>query len=162
MRHVNPLWPIDLSCPFTIWGINIGDVLPRAPRGFRFLFIAIDTFSKWMEALPVVNIRQENQRNEVVKEDQLPFRSASISFRLYIYWRTCWVECLASVFEYIVNHVPPTGGGAGTVATDDIVCSPASWCLASFDDPLLEEFLQIVIRSVYSWVQTTRRELPIT
>jgi hypothetical protein len=34
-------------------------VLPRAPRGFRFLFVAIDTFTKWMEAMPVVNITQE-------------------------------------------------------------------------------------------------------
>jgi hypothetical protein len=34
-------------------------VLPRAPRGFRFLFIAIDIFTKWMEAMPIVNITQE-------------------------------------------------------------------------------------------------------
>jgi transposase InsO family protein len=34
-------------------------ILPRAPGGFRFLFIAIDTFTKWMEAMPVVNITQE-------------------------------------------------------------------------------------------------------
>jgi transposase InsO family protein len=35
------------------------DILPRAPGGFRFLFIAIDTFTKWMEAMPVANIMQE-------------------------------------------------------------------------------------------------------
>jgi transposase InsO family protein len=34
-------------------------VLPRALGGFRFLFIAIDTFTKWMEAMPVVNIIKE-------------------------------------------------------------------------------------------------------
>jgi transposase-like protein len=34
-------------------------ILPRAPGGFRFLFIAIDTFTKWMEAMLVVNITQE-------------------------------------------------------------------------------------------------------
>jgi hypothetical protein len=33
--------------------------LPRAPRGFIFLFIAIDTFTKWKEAMTVVNIMQE-------------------------------------------------------------------------------------------------------
>jgi transposase InsO family protein len=34
-------------------------ILPRAVGGFRFLFIMIDTFTKWMEAMPVVNIIQE-------------------------------------------------------------------------------------------------------
>jgi hypothetical protein len=34
-------------------------ILPRAPGGFRFLFIIIDTFRMWMEVMPVVNIMQE-------------------------------------------------------------------------------------------------------
>jgi hypothetical protein len=34
-------------------------ILPRAPGGFRFLFVAINTLTKWMEAMPVVNIMQE-------------------------------------------------------------------------------------------------------
>jgi hypothetical protein len=42
-----------------VWGIDIISVLPRAPGGFRFLFISIDTFTKWMEATLVVNITQE-------------------------------------------------------------------------------------------------------
>jgi hypothetical protein len=58
-KHANPLQPIDLDWPFVIWGISIVGVLPKAPGGFRLLFIAIDTFTKWMEAMPVVNITQE-------------------------------------------------------------------------------------------------------
>jgi hypothetical protein len=34
-------------------------ILPNALGGFRFLFVTIDTFTKWMEAMPVVNITQE-------------------------------------------------------------------------------------------------------
>jgi transposase InsO family protein len=34
-------------------------ILPTALGGFRFLFFTIDTFTKWMEAMPVVNIMQE-------------------------------------------------------------------------------------------------------
>jgi hypothetical protein len=34
-------------------------ILPRAPEGFRFLFVGVDTFTKWMEATLVVNITQE-------------------------------------------------------------------------------------------------------
>jgi S-adenosylmethionine synthetase len=33
--------------------------LPKAPGGFIFLFVAIDTFIKWMEAIPVANITHE-------------------------------------------------------------------------------------------------------
>jgi transposase InsO family protein len=42
-----------------IWGVDIIGILPRAPGGFRFLFVSIDTFTKWMEATLVVNITQE-------------------------------------------------------------------------------------------------------
>jgi hypothetical protein len=34
-------------------------ILPRALGGFRFLFDTIDTFTNWMEAIPLVNIIQE-------------------------------------------------------------------------------------------------------
>jgi hypothetical protein len=55
-KLANPLRPIDLSWPFGVWGIDIVGVLPRASGGFRFLFVGIDIFTKWMEATPVVNI----------------------------------------------------------------------------------------------------------
>jgi hypothetical protein len=34
-------------------------ILSRAPGGFRYLFVRVDTFTKWMEAMPTVNITQE-------------------------------------------------------------------------------------------------------
>jgi transposase InsO family protein len=45
--------------PFAIWEIDIEGILPMAQGGFRFLFVSIDTFTKWMEAMPVTNITQE-------------------------------------------------------------------------------------------------------
>jgi hypothetical protein len=59
MNHVNPLHPIDLSWSFSIWGIAMVGTLPRAPGGSIFLFVTIDTFTKWMEDMPVVNITQD-------------------------------------------------------------------------------------------------------
>jgi hypothetical protein len=59
-KHANPLRPIDLSWSFAIWGIDIVDVLPGALGGFKFVFVTIDMFTKWMEVMPVVNITQDS------------------------------------------------------------------------------------------------------
>jgi hypothetical protein len=59
MKHANPLRPINLSWPFAIWGIDIMGILPRAAGGFKFLFIVINIFTKWMGAMLVVNITQK-------------------------------------------------------------------------------------------------------
>jgi hypothetical protein len=59
MKNANPLRSIDISWPFAIWGIDIVGILPSALGGFRFLFVTIDTFIKWIEAMLVVNITQE-------------------------------------------------------------------------------------------------------
>jgi transposase InsO family protein len=58
-EHANPLRQIDLSWPFAIWGIDIVGILPRTAGGFRYLFVKIDTFTKSIEAMPVVNITKE-------------------------------------------------------------------------------------------------------
>jgi transposase InsO family protein len=49
---------IPPSWPFTVWGVDILGPFPRAVGGNRFLFVAIDKFTKWPEATPVVNITQ--------------------------------------------------------------------------------------------------------
>jgi transposase InsO family protein len=38
-----------LSWLFSVWGLDILGPFPRATRGFEFLFVAIDKFTKWPE-----------------------------------------------------------------------------------------------------------------
>jgi transposase InsO family protein len=49
---------IPPSWPFVVWGVDILGPFPRAIGGYRFLFVAIDKFTKWPEATLVVNITQ--------------------------------------------------------------------------------------------------------
>ncbi|GKD23052.1 reverse transcriptase domain-containing protein [Tanacetum coccineum] len=46
---------IMLAWPFSQWGINIVGPLPTAPGGARFLVIAIDHFTKGVEAKPLIS-----------------------------------------------------------------------------------------------------------
>nr|AAQ56433.1 putative gag-pol precursor [Oryza sativa Japonica Group] len=47
---------IPLSWPFAVWGLDILGPFKRAPGGFEYLYVAIDKFTKWPEAYPVVKI----------------------------------------------------------------------------------------------------------
>ena len=51
---------IPPSWPFTVWGVDILGPFPRAVGGYRFLYVAIDKFTKWPEVTPVVNITKKS------------------------------------------------------------------------------------------------------
>ena len=58
-RHAQELNTIPLGWPFAIWGIDVLGPFPVAQGGYKFLFVAIDTFTKWIEAEPVQKINKE-------------------------------------------------------------------------------------------------------
>ncbi|XP_057757888.1 uncharacterized protein LOC130976943 [Arachis stenosperma] len=45
-----------ISWPFNQWGIDILGPFPTAPRQMKYLVVAIDYFSKWIEAQPLARI----------------------------------------------------------------------------------------------------------
>jgi hypothetical protein len=49
---------IPPSWPFAVCGVDILGPFPRVVEGYRYLFVAIDKFTKWPEATPVVSITQ--------------------------------------------------------------------------------------------------------
>jgi transposase InsO family protein len=51
---------IPPSWPFTVWGLDIVGPFPRAVRGYQFLYVTIDKFTKWPEATPVVKINKQS------------------------------------------------------------------------------------------------------
>jgi hypothetical protein len=53
------LQTISITWPFAVWGLNLVRPLKRTTGGFTHLLIAIDKFSKWIEARPTTSIRSE-------------------------------------------------------------------------------------------------------
>ena len=56
------LLPLASPWPFAQWGLDIVGPSPRAPGNKKFLLVASDYFSKWVEAEPLAHIRDNNTR----------------------------------------------------------------------------------------------------
>ncbi|GJV61515.1 reverse transcriptase domain-containing protein [Tanacetum coccineum] len=60
------LTPITTPWPLYKWGIDIADHFPKGPGKVKFLIVAIDYFTKWIEAKAVATITG-NQSNGLVE-----------------------------------------------------------------------------------------------
>nr|AAX96554.1 retrotransposon protein, putative, Ty3-gypsy sub-class [Oryza sativa Japonica Group]ABA93240.1 retrotransposon protein, putative, Ty3-gypsy subclass [Oryza sativa Japonica Group] len=57
------LQTIPLCWPFAVWGLDMVGPFKKAVGGYTHLFVAIDKFSKWIEAKPVVTITADKVRD---------------------------------------------------------------------------------------------------
>jgi transposase InsO family protein len=51
---------IPPSWTFVMWGLYILGPFPQAVRGYRYLYIAINKFTKWLKVTPVVKINNQS------------------------------------------------------------------------------------------------------
>ncbi|WRX11880.1 Ribonuclease H domain - like 10 [Theobroma cacao] len=52
-----PLHVFTTPCPFSMWGIDVIKLItPKASNGHRFILVAIDYFTKWVEAASYANV----------------------------------------------------------------------------------------------------------
>jgi hypothetical protein len=60
---VQALQTIPITWPFTVWHVVVRRLAPRhggsTPTSAWHLLIAVDKFSKWIKARPIVNVRSE-------------------------------------------------------------------------------------------------------
>ncbi|XP_020084900.1 uncharacterized protein LOC109707778 [Ananas comosus] len=60
-RHPNPLHPTIASWPFDMWGTDvIGPINPPSSRGHKFILAATDYFSRWVEAIPLREVKADD------------------------------------------------------------------------------------------------------
>ena len=53
------LQTIPMTWSFAVWGLNMVGPLQKAPEGYTLLLVAINKFSKWIEARPITQIKSE-------------------------------------------------------------------------------------------------------
>ncbi|GAU49442.1 hypothetical protein TSUD_407340 [Trifolium subterraneum] len=71
--HLQPtsLNVLSSPWPFSMWGIDmIGQIEPKASNGHRFILVAIDYFTKWVEAASYANVTHNgtNLNNKMMKD----------------------------------------------------------------------------------------------
>ena len=53
--------PIIKPWPFRGWGIDlIGQIFPPSSRGHKFILVATDYFTMWVEAIPLKTVTSKN------------------------------------------------------------------------------------------------------
>jgi hypothetical protein len=52
--HPSPIHPVITIGPFTKWGLDFVDCNPNLAGGHQHIIVAIDYFTKWVEAMPTV------------------------------------------------------------------------------------------------------------
>jgi hypothetical protein len=50
---------IPPSWSFIVWGLDILGPFPKAIGGYRYLYVDIDKFTKWLEVTPMVKINKK-------------------------------------------------------------------------------------------------------
>ena len=54
-----PLQTIPITWSFMVWGLDLVRPLKRAPEGYTHLLIAVDKFTKWIEARSIFAIKSD-------------------------------------------------------------------------------------------------------
>ncbi|PKA65730.1 hypothetical protein AXF42_Ash013145 [Apostasia shenzhenica] len=54
------LKPINSSWPFAIWGLDFLGPMPTAMRGYKWILVVVDYFTKWIEAKPLTQPTAQN------------------------------------------------------------------------------------------------------
>ncbi|GJU59305.1 reverse transcriptase domain-containing protein [Tanacetum coccineum] len=100
--------------PYCQWGLDILGPLPEGPDMLKFIIVAIDYFTKWMEAKPLAKItgKEIKQMNTMVAHLQAnglrerANKSLIRGLKARLDWeRVGWVDELPNILWGSLDHV---------------------------------------------------------
>lgn len=115
-QGVLPLRPMQVEAPFHQWGIDfIGEIVDKSSGGHRWILVATDYFTKWIEAIPmkqttnkvVMNFLLEN----IITRFGVPVRliiDNGMCFRLDEFKKFC--ESYGIIISYASPYHPQANG----------------------------------------------------
>ncbi|XP_070022001.1 uncharacterized protein [Nicotiana sylvestris] len=69
------LHPMSAPWPFVAWGMDvIGLIEPKASNGHRFILVAIDYFTKWVEAVTLKSVTKKVVVDFITHRNSTPYR----------------------------------------------------------------------------------------
>ena len=72
--HPERLTSMTSPWPFTVWGIDLIDLMPTARPTFKYTVITVDYFTKWAEAKPLAMISSKKVQEFVWESIVCRFR----------------------------------------------------------------------------------------
>ncbi|KAL2518399.1 Rve domain-containing protein [Abeliophyllum distichum] len=73
------LTAVSSPWPFAKWGLDFIGPMPRGRGNACHAIVAIDYFTKWVEAEPMMRITEANTSKVHMEEHHLPFRNPQLS-----------------------------------------------------------------------------------
>ncbi|KAL0411333.1 UNVERIFIED_CONTAM: hypothetical protein Slati_3723000 [Sesamum latifolium] len=67
--------PLESPYPFDRWGLDLVGPFPRATGQRKFLIVAVDYFTKWVEAEPLAKISEKRSDQVSLEEHCMPLRN---------------------------------------------------------------------------------------
>uniref|UniRef100_A0A2N9GA89 Integrase zinc-binding domain-containing protein n=1 Tax=Fagus sylvatica TaxID=28930 RepID=A0A2N9GA89_FAGSY len=103
--------PMTSPWPFSQWGLDIMGPFPVGTKQAKFLVVAIDYFTKWVEAEPLATITEKNVKNFVWKGVICRFGIPRVLIKTRLEGaKGLWVEELPSIlWAYRTTVRVPTG-----------------------------------------------------
>ena len=100
-----PLHPIIPAGPFTKWGLDFTDCNPASAGGHHHIIVAVNYFTKWVEAMPTIKSNDETAAHFIFNQIITRFRiSKEIVTDHGRHFQNKMMEELASKLGYKQEH----------------------------------------------------------
>ncbi|PKI38869.1 hypothetical protein CRG98_040740 [Punica granatum] len=100
----NELHPMAAPWPFSMWGMDvIGPINPKASNGHLFILVAIDYFTKWIEAITLASVTAKVVAHFLKCDIIARYGHEMLPFALLAYWTSIRLSTGATPYSLVYD-----------------------------------------------------------